>query len=271
MSERAISAVVFDWAGTTVDYGCRAPALVFQEIFSRCGVPITVEQARGPMGATKRDHIAQILEMPEVRDRWLEAHGETPGEQDVDRLYEQFLPLQKETLRAHTDLIPGTLETCQWLTARGILIGSTTGYTRELMDIVAPAAAQQGYQPHAIVCGDEVHQGRPAPWMFLEALHRLNAYPAWTCVKVDDTPVGIRAGKNAGAWTVAVAKTGNQLGLSPEEIAALDPDDLDERLESICTDFAEQGADYIIDGIEELPETLEKIAHRAGSGQLPSM
>lgn len=271
MSERSITAVVLDWAGTTVDYGCMAPARVFQEIFASAGVPITQQQAREPMGASKRDHIAQIAAMPDVAERWTAAHGTAPNTQDVDRLYSEFLPLQLSILGEYTDLIPGTAETFQWLLERGIAVGSTTGYTRELMEVILPAAAAQGYTPHSLVCGDEVQHGRPAPWMFLEALHRMNAYPAWTCVKVDDTPVGIRAGKAAGAWTVAVVKTGNQLGLSQQEVEALDPEELEERLETIRMEFAELGADYIIDGIDQLPATIEKIAHRGGSGQLPLM
>ncbi|HEX7950750.1 MAG TPA: hypothetical protein VF494_10410, partial [Candidatus Limnocylindrales bacterium] len=55
-----IQAVLLDWAGTTMDFGCMAPAVVFVEVFKRKGVPITMEEARAPMGAHKRVHIQKI-------------------------------------------------------------------------------------------------------------------------------------------------------------------------------------------------------------------
>lgn len=269
MSERPIQAVVFDWAGTTVDYGCCAPAKVFQEVFAQSGVPITVEQAREPMGAAKRAHIAAVMAMPDVTQRWTETHGTAPTDEDVEKLYQAFLPLQRAVLADHTDIIPGTLETCEWLRKHNIRIGSTTGYTRELMDVVAPAAAAQGYEPDATVCSDEVRSGRPAPWTFYEALHRMGTFPAWNCVKVDDTPVGIRAGKNAGAWTVAVTKTGNQMGMTQAEVEALTPEELEEQLDPIRSEFFELGADYVVDSVAELPHVLEKIGYHTGSGHQP--
>jgi phosphonoacetaldehyde hydrolase len=269
LNEYSITAVVFDWAGTTVDYGCCAPAQVFQQVFEQSGIPITPAQAREPMGAAKRDHIAKILAMPDVAGRWEEKHGAAPGDDDVEQLYQKFLPLQLSVLSQHTDLIPGTVETFQWLREHGIQVGSTTGYTRALMEVVTPSAWRQGYRPDAVVCSDDVRVGRPAPWMCMEALHRLNAFPAWTCVKVDDTPVGILAGKHAGAWTVAVVKTGNQLGLSATEVAALDEEELEDRLEPIRSEFVELGADYVVDSVAELPAVIEKIGHRSDSGQMP--
>ena len=62
-----IQAVLLDWAGTTMDFGCMAPAVVFVEVFKRKGVPITMDEARAPMGAHKRVHIQKITELDSVR------------------------------------------------------------------------------------------------------------------------------------------------------------------------------------------------------------
>ncbi len=266
---RVISAVVFDWAGTVIDYGCRAPAHVFREIFTRREIHVTEAQAREPMGAAKRDHIAAILQMAPVSQQWESKFGALPNDQDVDSLYADFLPLQKQVLAAHTDVIPGAVDVCRWLKEQDVRVASTTGYTRELMEVIIPAAAEQGFLPDSIVCSDEVRVGRPAPWALYEALHRVNAFPVWSCVKVDDTPVGIYAGKNAGAWTVAVTKTGNKMGLSEADLAKLSPQEVEERLEAIRMDFTEMGADYVIDSVNQLPEVLEQIAHRISEGKLP--
>jgi len=261
-STAGLRAVIFDWAGTTIDFGSRAPAAVFLEIFRRSGVSITTSEARGPMGRAKRDHIAAILGLPRVAAVWKSVRGQSPTDADIDRLYADFLPLQKETLAQHADVIPGVPEVVAECRRRGLAIGSTTGYTRELIAVIEPLARHNGFDPDVVICADEVSQGRPAPWMLFRAAEKLGAYPPASIVAVDDTAVGIEAGRNAGAWTVAVTKSGNSLGLSVAETAELDPSDLQQRLNSAATDFMRLGADYVIDSVADLLPVLEDIALR---------
>src|SRR5262245_39436105 len=142
-----VRAVVLDWAGTTVDHGSRAPAIAFVRAFAALGVRIDPDQARGPMGLSKRDHVRALLDLPEVGGGWRRAHGRPPGPETVERVYETFVPLQREALEAHADLIPGTLELVRACARRGIRVGSTTGYSRDLMDVLEPLAARVGYRP----------------------------------------------------------------------------------------------------------------------------
>jgi phosphonoacetaldehyde hydrolase len=258
----SLRAVIFDWAGTTVDYGSRAPAAVFLEIFRRSGVEITSAEAREPMGRAKRDHIQAILAMPRVAEAWKRARGTSPANADIDRLYAEFLPLQLATLAQHADVIPGVPEVVAECRRRGLGVGSSTGYTRALMDVVEPLARQGGFAPDAIICADDVPQGRPYPWMLFRAAEKLNAYPPAALVAVDDTPVGIEAGKNAGAWTVAVTRSGNSLGLSQAETEALEPADLKRRIDTAAADFRRLGADYVIDSVADLVPVLDDIGAR---------
>lgn len=253
-----IKAVIFDWAGTTIDYGCQAPAAVFQQIFTERGVPVSVSQARGPMGKSKRDHIAAIFDYPDVAARWREKYGIPPDDAAIDELYARFLPLQKEILARHSDVIPGIPEMTQQLHARGIRIGSTTGYTRELMSVVTPLAAAGGYAPEVLICSDDVRIGRPAPWMLLAAMERLNVYPPTSVVKVDDTPVGIEAGRNAGCWTVGIALTGNECGLTQAEAEALTTEEREKMLAPIRDKLFAAGAHDVLDSAAQLPELLHK-------------
>jgi phosphonoacetaldehyde hydrolase len=263
-----IRAILFDWAGTTVDHGSRAPAEVFVEIFRRRGLAITTAEARGPMGKAKRDHIAAILAMPRVAEAWRSLEGRPPGESDIDRLYDDFLPLQREALTRHSDVIPGVPEVVAECRRRGIAIGSTTGYTRALMDVVAPLARAGGFAPDAIVCADDVPRGRPAPWMIFRAAERLGVFPMAAVAVVDDTVVGIEAGRNAGAPTIAVTRTGNSLGLSRDEVAALDPADLSARLEAASAEFRRAGADHVIESVADLLPVLDELA--GGGRGVPS-
>jgi len=63
-----IETVIFDWAGTAVDFGCFAPVNVFLTIFEDAGVSVTLEEARKPMGMLKIDHIRTMLEMPRIQE-----------------------------------------------------------------------------------------------------------------------------------------------------------------------------------------------------------
>ena len=254
--QQRIQAILFDWAGTTVDLGSRAPAQVFVEIFRQRGVAITVAEAREPMGRAKRDHIAAVVAMPRVAQEWQRVHGQPAAEADVTAMYEDFLPLQKSVLSEGSDVIAGIPATMAWLRQRGIRIGSTTGYTRELMSIVAPLAAAQGYTPDVIVCSDEVSAGRPAPWLNLRAAAELRTDTAANVMVVDDTIVGIQAGQAAGMMTVAVSLTGNAMGLSLAEVCALPANELSERLLAIEQEFLDAGADFVITSVAELPELL---------------
>ncbi|MDA1016792.1 MAG: phosphonoacetaldehyde hydrolase [Planctomycetota bacterium] len=259
---RNLKAVVLDWAGTTTDFGSRAPAIVFQEIFRRTGIEITPEQARGPMGMAKRDHIAAITKLPDVHDRWLARFGGEASDSDVDRMYAEFLPLQKETLAQHSDVIPGVAAVIDECRQRGLKIGSSTGYTHDLMEVVLPIAAAQGYRPDCVICSDDVHQGRPAPWMLLEATKQLDVYPPSSVVKVDDTGVGIEAGRNAGTWTIGISTSGNGVGLSILELKALTAEARQSCIDAAAAKLRQAGAHFVIESVADMIPILEAIESR---------
>jgi phosphonoacetaldehyde hydrolase len=264
-----LKAVVLDWAGTTIDHGSRAPAFVFQEIFRLRGVEITPAQAREPMGRAKRDHIATIAAMPEVSSRWVDKYGQTCSDQDIDSMYADFLPLQKQTLKDHCQMIAGAVEAVQECRAMGLKIGSSTGYTHELMEVVTAAARQQGYEPDCVLCAEDAPAGRPAPFLIYEAAKRLNVYPTWSIVKVDDTPVGIEAGRNAGCWTVGITQTGNCVGLSQEEVDTMSPQEVQDLCDAAADRLVDAGAHYTLNSVADLPELLIEIEHRAAQGVIP--
>jgi phosphonoacetaldehyde hydrolase len=262
-------AVVLDWAGTTIDFGSCAPARVFVEIFRQRGIVVTSEQARGPMGMAKREHIATLLRLDDIVRQWQDRYGRPAMDDDVESMYREFLPMQRRTLRDHGDLIPGTVETVAECRSRGLKIGSTTGYTSELMEVVCQAAREQGYEPDTVVCSDDVAAGRPAPWMCLTAAIRLGIYPPAAIVNVDDTTVGIQAGRNAGTWTVGVTSTGNLIGLTRAEFQTLNPDERERRLAAASQTLFAAGAHYVASSITALPTIVSDINMRLREGELP--
>lgn len=264
-----VKLVILDWAGTTMDYGCYAPAVVFVEVYKRNGVEISLGEARRPMGAHKLVHLREISRIPSVASRWREVHGRPCAEEDVQRMFEEFVPLQLDCLAQYAELIPGTREVVAELRQRGIKIGSTTGYTREMTDLLLAEAARHGYAPDSTVCATDVPAGRPEPWMCLENARNLGVYPMEACVKIGDTLPDIEEGLNAGMWTIGLAKSGNELGLSQQEIAALPADQLQARLERAQKRMAGAGAHYVVDTIADTLPVIERIHRQLAAGERP--
>lgn len=157
--------IIFDWAGTTVDYGCFAPVNAFALAFQKFGVNPTVEEIRAPMGMLKRDHIRTMLAMPAIQRQWQENQG-AADEAAVEKIYGVFEDSLMESLADYAAPKPGVVETVEALRAQGIAIGSTTGYTDQMMAVVTQGAARQGYAPDAWFSPDSVQGlGRPYPYM----------------------------------------------------------------------------------------------------------
>ncbi|NQX67193.1 phosphonoacetaldehyde hydrolase [Paenibacillus alba] len=257
--QERIKAVIFDWAGTVIDYGCFAPMHAFIQTFEEAGVPITIREARMPMGLLKWDHIQAILQMERVNSVWTAAFGKQAVKEDIDRLYVRFEAILMESLKQYTDPIPGALETVRKLRDAGIAIGSTTGYTSGMMEVIVPEAKRKGYSPDFMVASDQVKAGRPYPYMILQNLVELGIYPPKSVIKVGDTVSDIQEGRNAGVWTVAVIQGSSELGLTQAEVESMHTDELAERMNQTRLTFEQAGADYIIGSITQLPAVIEEL------------
>lgn len=266
-----IKAVVFDWACTMIDHGCRAPVVALERVFADAGVPVSEAEARADMGRAKRDHIRALLAAPRVAAAWQAAHGAAPSEDDVTRLHDAVEPMMRLAAKDCSALIPGAADVAARLTAAGVRIGSCTGYTRAMMADILPLAAGQGYAPEVVICSGETATGRPSPLMLWKALVELGVWPSRACIKVDDATVGITEGREAGCWTVGVAASGNGVGLSSEALAALPGDDRRQRIETAAADLRAAGADYVIDSVADLWSVVEAIDARIAAGERPAI
>lgn len=264
-----LKAVILDWAGTTIDYGSFAPTAVFLRLFAERGIQITAQDARSGMGLMKKDHLRTILSRPTVADAWQQQFGKPADDQDVDALFRDFIPRQIEVLKEFSDPIPGLFPAVADIRQRGMSIGSTTGYLREMMDVLLPEAAQRGYQPDALVCPDEVPAGRPYPWMCYQNVIQMGVFPNEACVKVGDTLPDIEEGLNAGMWSVGLSLTGNLLGLREAEVKALAIEQRKNLSKSIAEKLYRVGAHFVIDGIWELPTVLDEINALLKHGEKP--
>lgn len=265
-----IEGVIFDWAGTTVDFGCFAPVNVFINIFKNAGIDVTMEEARAPMGMLKIDHIRAMLSMPRISFLWKEKYGRAFDEQDVENLYAEFEPALMACLIDYTDPIPGVVETVRCLRESGLKIGSTTGYTQTMMDVVVPNSLSKGYMPDFYITPDGTESlGRPYPYMIYRNMEALKLSAAWKVVKVGDTVSDIKEGLNAGVWSVGVIIGSSEMGLSSAEFNALSEVEQTTIISQTEKTFIENGADFTIKSLRELPKLIELIDILLSAGKRP--
>ncbi len=251
--------VIFDWAGTVIDFGSFAPMGVFVKLFAGHDIEVTIEEARRPMGMPKRDHIRAMLNASRIASEWSRVYGKPATEDDVDELYRVFVPMNEDVVADHADLVPGAAEAIARLRDRGYRIGSTTGYTRSIIERVAPIAADQGFAPDTIVCADDLPYGRPTPMGMYKCCLDLGIADARQLIKVDDTEPGIAEGVAAGCLTVGVLLSGNHAGLTVDEWRSLDAAALDHIRGEAGAKLTAAGADHLIDTVADLPELLESL------------
>ena len=265
-----LKALILDWAGTTVDFGSLAPARTLRRVFAEVNIHVENDEIRRDMGLSKKAHIQSILFAPRVSDAWQRLRGSHPTPEDVDNLYTRFIPQQISCLAEEFDLIPGVIERVQRFRERGLKIGSTTGYSRAMLDVLLAHSAKAGFCPDCSLSPEDVGAGRPEPFMIYENAVRLRVSPLASMAKIGDTPADIHEGLNAGTWSIGVAGTGNGIGLSYADFHALPPGDRNARLTRARRELEDAGAHYVVDTLADLDPVLDDIDVRLMAEQEPS-
>lgn len=252
-----LEAVIFDWAGTTVDFGCIAPVEAFRDAFLEYGIEVTEEETRKPMGLLKIDHIREMLKMDRINSLWEEKYNTSWTEKDVKNIYEITEEKILENVKDHSEVKPHLLDAIELLRSNDIKIGSTTGYTDQMMEIVTKVAEKEGYKPDFYITPNSVNNmGRPYPFMIFENMKALKISSTKNVVKVGDTVSDIKEGKSAGLVTIGVLDGSSLMGLSKEKFDGLSEEEREEIREEVRKKYEEVGADYIIKDLSELGKVL---------------
>jgi len=184
--------VIFDWDGVVIDSSAqheRSWELLAEEI----GKPLP--EGHFLMGFGKKNNVI----IPELLN-W----SHDPAE--ISALGERKEELYRELVRASgVHILPGARELLSALIEAGIprSVGSST--PRSNLDAIF-AATGLGALFDAVVCGDDVKNGKPAPDVFLLAANKLGLPPE-DCLVIEDAHVGIQAARSAGMLVLAVATT----------------------------------------------------------------
>ncbi|WP_138755092.1 phosphonoacetaldehyde hydrolase [Paenibacillus sinopodophylli] len=265
-----IEGIIFDWAGTTVDYGCFAPVQVFLGIFEEIGIPLTMDEVRAPMGQLKRDHIQTLLQMPRIEAAFQKKFGRSHTEADIDELHDRFEPRLLAILSQFGKPNPYVVETVALLRQQGLKIGATTGYTSTMLSIVAEAAKENGYEPDHWVTPDLVmDKGRPYPYMIYENMKQLNLRHHAQVVKVGDTTSDMEEANSAGVWAIGIVKGSSMLGLTETEVQQLSPEEERHMITAVSKQYIEAGAHAVIEDMSQLPAAIEQLNIRLMNKELP--
>lgn len=250
--------IIFDWAGTTVDYGCFAPVKAFINGFEAFGITPNLEEVRKPMGMLKKDHIRTMFEMDRITNLWKEIHNKDWNEYDVDKVYkiseEQILNIVGE----YSSPKPYVIETIEKVREMGLKIGSTTGYTDEMMAIVTKKANEYGYKPDCWFGPNSVNNfGRPYPYMIFKNMYELGLKDVSRVIKVGDTISDILEGKNAGVVTVGVIEGSSVSGITEDEYNKMNDEEREKITKRVEQLYKEAGADYVIKDIRGIIEIIK--------------
>lgn len=198
-----IKLVVFDMVGTTIqDRGEVSTA--FREALKTNGMTIEDEELQKWRGASKKTVLRHVVE---------EKFGpENPNtEKVIERTYANFRQhLESNYVHQGVSGIPGVETVFAWLRERRIKIALTTGFYRKVTDIIMKSMDWYDGGVDATICGDDVTQGRPAPFMIFRAMEATGVTSVHPVIKVGDTVFDLQAGVNAGLRRVVGVLSGSQ-------------------------------------------------------------
>jgi phosphonatase-like hydrolase len=225
-----VALVVFDIAGTTLKDNNEV-ALAFQEALQAFGYTVPLEKINPLMGYEKGEAIRRMLEEYEELEVLI-----TPAY--IQQIHQQFLSIMVRYYNEATDLmpLPGVEEVFDRLKESGIKRALNTGFSKSITDVILQRLAWVPEKVDYVISSSEVPAGRPAPFMIESLMQQAGVPDAKQVIKVGDTEVDIREGRNAGCLYSIGITTG---AFTREALEAYQPD-------------------FIIDNLAELLPIIDK-------------
>jgi phosphonatase-like hydrolase len=188
-----IKLVIFDMAGTTVrDNGEVVSA--FSSALAQHGIGVTSDEVNRVRGSSKRQAVLELL--PDTPNRTERA----------EKVYTSFVEILKQTYeRDGVSAVVGAEALFSDLKARGVLVALNTGFDRQITVLLLDALGWDNSSIDAVVCGDDVKLGRPAPDLIQCAMQRTGTNDPKKVANVGDTVVDLQAAHNAKVkWNIGV-------------------------------------------------------------------
>ena len=268
----SIKAVVLDLEGTLIDYGGLGFTQALIELFHRHQVTIEHDQAHTTRPLSKAEHLRRLFALPSVANQWVKQHKNLPNEATFQQLHDELEDIQRHHLPQLAQLLPGVATSLKKWQDAGILIAVVTHETRSLLDLLLDAFQQQHFTPDLSLCIEDLltPAHAPSPWLIAQSAMLLGIYPWESIVAIGDTVADVEAGLNAGTWTVGIAQTGREMGLSATDIKRMSEDEREEALEAIHHRLYRSGAHFVVNTFEQCNAVLDEIQDRLNIGIRPA-
>ena len=193
-----IALVVFDMAGTTIEDSGQVPD-AFTTVLRKHGIEITEDALRAVRGASKRDAIRHFVAK----------HHTADVAKLTDEIFNDFRDYLARLFKAGgVRPVAGAVEIFKWLRERGIKVALNTGFDRVTADLIIEAVGWKNGVADAIVCGDDVALGRPAPYLIFRSMELTGVTSVHRVMCVGDTVLDLQAGHNAGVRHVVGVLSG---------------------------------------------------------------
>ena len=196
----SVKLVVFDLAGTTVRDNGEVPAS-FLSVLHRHGVQVSDEQVENVRGSSKRQAVFDLL--PESDNRSIRAK----------EIYDSFqAELGARYRRDGVEPVDGAEDVFTELRENGVRVVLNTGFDRDITSLLLTTLKWDGGLVDAIVCGDDVAHGRPAPDLIFAAMNAVEVHDAQSVANVGDTVRDLQAAQIAGVkWNIGVLSGAHSL------------------------------------------------------------
>lgn len=179
--------VLFDFDGVIADTE-ESNGKYLQQALAYYGISLTEEDRSSLIGTSDRSALVKLISRSSNKITLEEVRNKR---RQLGNTYEND-PIEP---------MPGLVSFIKDLQRKGIKTGIVTSTSTQLI-IMALNRMNMMSLFNVIICGDMCTKGKPDPQGYLKAMDMLDAKPE-ECIVIEDSFLGIRAGKNAGAFVVA--------------------------------------------------------------------
>ena len=254
----SIRLAVFDLGGTIVDRYSLSPFISLKQAFLKKGLNIPNNLIYKDIGVDKHHHIDLILKDKYISREWIRKHNEYPNTSSTISVFDEFIRYQMDDGIKSIEILPETKTCINWLSNNNISTGVTTEFSRPIMSAIKEKLLYENIHIDKYVSSTCLGKpGRPNPHMMREIINHLSISDTRRVIKIDDTVLGIKEGKNAGAITVGVAKWSINMKMPDYgEDKNVSKEEYIERLKNSREILWSAKPDYVIDSLNELPNII---------------
>lgn len=259
-----IKTVIFDLEGTIIDKGCMAPVEAITKLFSnyrydlnKNGYELTKNDIRKNLHINRVEYITSIAKI-------------ISKDINIKELLENYNKIQEEHFDEYNNIIEGSHTLFGKLREENINIGAISpSYDDRLSTLIGTRLIRKNLIPDRLITNIEEFE-LPSPALIYKCLNQLDTYPLQSVVKVDDTPIGIKEGLNAGCWTIGVSKWSSLCNYQSKfEIENMSELERNKRERIARKELLKSGAHFVVSDLSYVFDVIQLINNKLRNNEQP--